>query len=462
MSTPTPDVTPGPTDRDSSQSSRRGVSTRAALAGPGWPAYVAVLVTAAALVVAGQAGLPAKQQTDSVGAPVQVDRTLVCPGGLPGARAESGTAVAGQRRSGRTSAKALQEDPTSPTRIVTPADKATGAFATQVARTGKWLASTPCPEPRSEWWFVGAGASETHGSRVLIANPREGDAIVDVEVLGPKGPVEGPGLRGLSVPGGSTQVLDLAEVAPATGDLAVHVTTSRGLVSVATTDSYAADVVGDPVREWVAPHPAASRTGVLTGLPARPARATLQVANPGEVEALVELKVIGSQGTFSPQKDATLRVPPGAVVEQPVTELFDGKPLALSIVSEQPVVATVRSELGGDEAYAGNAGPVAAGSALGVPADVKAELRLSSTGAAGTATVAAYDARGKQLASRDVEVAAATTVGLALPAGTRHVVLVATSRDLVGGLVLEAGTGLGSAVFEEAVKAARTPAVRPG
>ncbi len=433
--------------------------------GRSWPALLAVLVTAGALVLAGQAGLPARV-APGAGAPQQVGRTLVCPGGLPGATVESGRSALDAARGGRVTVDELPAPGDEASEVVVPPEEADGVFASQVARSARWLALATCPEARADWWFVGVGGSESHSSTLQIANPRDGDAVIDVEVYGPKGLVETPGLRGLFVPAGTTRTLALDEVAPAVGDLAVHVTTARGLVAVVAADTYAPDLVATPVREWVAPQPAAARSLLLTGLPDKPARATLLVANPGEVEALVQLEVVGSEGTFTPQDNDTVRVPPGAVLAVPVTTVFDGRPLALRITSPRPVSATVRSTVAGDETYAGAAGPVADGSALGVPDGVRAELRVSATaatGAAGVVQVLSFDRAGKRLATERVSVKSATTGGYALPEDTRHVVLRSAAAGLVAGLVVTStgkGKGVGSAVFEAAARAARTPEVR--
>ncbi|MEO5653161.1 MAG: DUF5719 family protein [Marmoricola sp.] len=428
-----------------------------------WPALLAVLVTAAALVLAGRAGVPAKV-APGVGAPQQVGRTLVCPGGLPGSTVQSGGSALDAGRGGRVEVAPLDPSGKTASEVVVPPAEAEGVFANQVARSGRWLALATCPEARAEWWFVGVGGSQAHSTTLLIANPRDGDAVIDVDVYGPKGLVETPGLRGLFVPAGTTKTFDLAEVAPAVGDLAVHVTTARGLVAVVAADSYARDLVGTPVREWVAPQPPAARSLLLTGLPRKPSQAILLVANAGEVEALAKIEVLGAEGTFDPPRDDTVRVPPGSVLAVPVTAIFDGQPLALRISSAQRIVATVRSIVAGDEAYAGAAGAVADGSALGVPEGVEAELRVSATGAAGVVEVLSFDRTGKRLETKRVSVKQAATAGYSLPGGTRHIVLRSATQGLVAGVVVTVDRGsekgVGSAVFDAAARTARTPEVR--
>jgi hypothetical protein len=121
----------------------------------------------------------------------------------------------------------------------------------------------------------------------------------------------------------------------------------------------------------------------------------------------------------------------------------------------------VRSVVSGDESYAGAGGQPADGAALGVPASVSAEVRVSSLGAAGTVGVTSYDGKGRRLAQQHLDVTAAATAGLALPQGTRSVVLSDPSQGLVAGLVVTGSGGVGSAVFETPVQVARTPEVRP-
>ena len=431
--------------------------------GPGaWPALALVAVTVVALVLAGLAEQPGPAPVGSAGAPTRVDRSLVCPGGLPSARAEwgaTGVGVAAQGTRRRTAP--LPEDAGEAREVVTGASRSTGAFATQVARTEDWLATTPCPEPRQEWWFVGLGGGQTHRSEVLVANPRDGDAVIDVEVFGPRGAVEAPALDGMFVPAGTTKALDLRELAPSSGDLAVRVTTSRGLVSAVAADSLVMDVIGDRVREWVAPQGAAARRSLLTGLPADPDEATALVANPGDVEALVEIKAVGSRGTFTPRGTEPLRVSPGEVRPLTLGAVFDGRPVAVSLESTAPVVATVRSVVDGDVSYA--AAPVrsADGAALGIPARTRAEVRASSPGASGRVRVTPYTSNGRPLPVRTVRIDTDSTARLRLPARARSATVHTSSPRIVAGLVLIADEGIGSAVFEAAREAARTPEVRP-
>ena len=131
---------------------------------------------------------------------------------------------------------------TKPLAVDAPRSRAADAYAGRYSRQGGSLAVSSCPEPANEFWFVGAGASVRHDTTLLVDNPRPGSAIVDITVYGPQGRVKAPGLRGITVAGHSSRTFDLTRVAPANGEVAAHVTTSRGLVSVSASELIVARV----------------------------------------------------------------------------------------------------------------------------------------------------------------------------------------------------------------------------
>jgi hypothetical protein len=86
---------------------------------------------------------------------------------------------------------------------------------------------------------------------LTLSNPRANQAVLDIDVYGTGGPVDSPGLHGITVPAGGAKVVDLAKVAPAVGELAVNVVASRGLVAISAADRFAPGVVGKAVQEWL-------------------------------------------------------------------------------------------------------------------------------------------------------------------------------------------------------------------
>jgi len=437
--------------------SRHGRRTRPAASSGRRSAVLGLVVltlTAAALAVAGTA-------PRGIGTPVQTfqrveldQRTFTCAGGLPGATALNGTLGAG--------VGAPLPIGADPQEFAVDRADAVGAFAGQVARTADWFAWLPCPEARARWWFVGAGAAAvTHDTVLTITNPRVGQAVLDIDVLGPNGPVSSPGLHGLTVGPHSTTVLDLAKVAPTVGELGVSVVAARGLVAVSAADRFAPGVVGKAVQEWLPGQPVPSRSVIMAGFPPRPDSATLVVANPGQVEAVVSVEAVGATGTFAPQQDATLTVPPGSTATASIRSVFDGGALAIRVTSPQPVATTVRTVTGGDVAFATGVRPISGSTAFAVPGGA-VRLVLSSVGPASSMTVTAFGAKGQQVLDRTVAVPEAASVATSLPAATRYVRLTATSPDAVVGFSLTAPDGVVTAAVNPALGSVLRPVVKPG
>jgi hypothetical protein len=413
-----------------------------------------VALTAAVLVLAGTTphgiGTPAHNYTR-----VELEqRTFSCGGGIDGA-----TAVHGDTGRGLADPATIGGEPR---QFDVDDSAALESFAAQESRTKDWLAWAPCPEPRPRWWFVGAGAAAvTHDTVMTLSNPRTGQADVDIDVYGPKGPVTTPGLHGITIPAGGSKVVDLAKVAPAVGDLAVNVVATRGLVAVSAADRFAPGVIGKAVQEWLPGQPPPARVQTLAGLPAKPERAAVVIANPRQVAAIVSVQVIGATGTFTPKDNATVTVPPGSVATLPVQSVFDGGPVALRVTSPQPVTATVRTVSGGDVAFATGVGPIEGTTAVAVPQG-SGQLVLSSIGGAGSVRVSAFDRSGKQLLDGAVSVPKSASTATPLPGGTAYLRLVASTADAVAGFSVSDAAGVATAGVVPSIRSVLMPVVRPG
>ena len=423
---------------------------------PGRTAALGVMVVALTAAVLTLAGTTPR----GIGAPVhtfdrvQLDqRTFACGGGIPGATASHGNVDDGLAAPvGIGDAAQVFDDDKS---------VAIGAFAGQESRAKDWLAWLPCPEPRARWWFVAAGAATvSHDTVLTITNPRAGQAVLDIDVYGSEGPVEGPGLHGITIAAGATQVIDLAKSAPAVGDLAVNVVAKRGLVSVSAADRFAPGFVGKAVQEWLPGQSLPATSVTMTGLPVKPDRAALVVANPRQVEAVVTVELIGATGTFAPTENQTLTVPPDSVASVSIESAFNGEPLAVRVSSEQPVTAAVRTVTGGDVAFATGVRPVRGTTAFAVPSGT-ADLVLSSVGPKSSVTVTAFGPSGKQLSDGAVTVPKASSVASRLPDGTRYVRLVATGPDAVAGFTVSDPAGVATGGVLPAIRSVLLPVVRP-
>jgi hypothetical protein len=423
------------------------------------PAVIGVMLvglTFALLTLAGTTPLGIGRPVDDPPRVKLDERIFSCTGGIG---RNQDTVLSGDLTSGLAKPRVVRSEPV---RIVADRDVARGAFAGQQARRGGTLAWVPCPEPHAEWWFVGGGSAEiTHDTVLTITNPRPGAAVVDVDVYGDNGLVTAPGLHGITVGGRSTQVLDLGRSAPTSGNLAVSVIASRGLVAVTAADRFAPGLIGKAVQEWLPPQPAPGKTLVLAGMPSKPGLAALALVNPGTTEAVAKVEVIGSRGTFAPEGLEPVTVPPQSVVDVPITDVLDGSPMAIRISTDGQVTGTIRTTKSGDTAFATGVQPLRESTSFGLPQGT-GRLVLSSLGQAGSVQVIGYDARGRQALSRTVSVAAGASVGVKLTAQVRYLQLTADRPTVVGGFAMTFKKGVAAAGIAPAVRSTRLPAIRPG
>ena len=328
------------------------------------------------------------------------------------------------------------------------------------------LAVTTCPAPRSQWWFTGAGAGLDHSSSLLLANVDPGPAVLDITVLGPEGPVETVATHGITLAPHSVRRVDLADIAPQTDDLALEVRTSQGRVVASVTDSFALTGTARPSQEWLAGTDLPSRTLRLAGLPARRASSTLLVANPSDLEAVVDVRIAGRSGTFTPTGLDTVTVAPGAIATVDLAGVLPRKePVALRLHSRVPVVASVRVTDGGDHAYATPVSPLVGPAAAPVVADADATVQLTAGSVASRVTVTAYDAKGARVAGTTVTVDATATAVWSPAKGAAYVVVTpstVTGNGTVHGAVGYAGDGLATVPLTALPIRVERPDVRPG
>lgn len=319
---------------------------------------------------------------------------------------------------------------------------AAGLFGYRVDRTPATTALARCVAPRGSWWFAGAGAGLDHGSDLVLTNVDPGPAVVDVRVYGPDGPVDAVGTRGIPIAPGETRTIAMTDVAPQTEELLVEVAADRGRVSAALVDRYAAEAGDDPGLEWLPGTDRPSRLVRLAGAPARARTRTLLVGNPSDRQALVQVRLAGAGGTFSPQGLAEVSVAPGSVASVDLTGVLPtGEPVAVVVAARVPVVATLRSVGPRDTAYAGAVDALTAPAAVPVLPGAGASVQLTAGGRAAVARVIGYTREGEQTGSDRLQVDATATASWQPEPDTAYVVVERVSGALFGA-VAYAGTGV--------------------
>lgn len=226
---------------------------------------------------------------------------------------------------------------------------APGFIANQWSRkprgAGRGMGSTACAPAGSDFWFVGGGAIAGRQTRVVLVNPDDNSAVVDITVLGPDGVIDAPAGRGLVVKANSRSVVRLDVLVPGVKATAFHVVARSGRVGAAVDDEQMSglNAVG---TDWIpiAAPPATTVyvPGILPGAGAR----VLSVAAPGDDDAVVAIEVITKDGVFAPADRDSLRVPAGTVQSMDLSEAIGGLHATVKLTSDVPIVAGARQFFG--------------------------------------------------------------------------------------------------------------------
>lgn len=217
---------------------------------------------------------------------------------------------------------------------------------------GRGMASTACAPAASEFWFVGGGSVAGRKTRVLLVNPDDTAAVVDVIVHGPDGILDAPAGRGLVIPPLDRITVQLDVLAPGIAATAFHVLARTGRIGASVNDEQRSGLksIGtDWIPQSTAPSTKVYVPGVINGLGSR----VLSIVSTSENDANVTVRIISPDGTFEPAERNAFTVTAGAVVTSDMTTALpqtpDGSlPATLELTSDQPIVAGMRQFFGGN------------------------------------------------------------------------------------------------------------------
>jgi hypothetical protein len=220
---------------------------------------------------------------------------------------------------------------------------AAGLELEQVTRgeggSSRGLAGLRCEAPKTDAWFVG-GATQVGDSLTLVmANPDDTQALVDVVVWTSDGPADVRPGRGITIPGRKRAAFPLDQIAPDKEWLAVHVIVQRGRVAAAVRHARLDGRTPKGV-EWVPQAQPPATTVVVPGLPQGPGRRILSITNPGLDPTIVSVQLTTPDGQFVPTGMDALEVPAGTTLATELAPLTDKAPATVKVVSDGgPVVA---------------------------------------------------------------------------------------------------------------------------
>jgi len=313
------------------------------------------------------------------------------------------------------------------------------ATATSGANSG--MASTPCQLPGSDFWFVGASTAADRRDTLTLTNLDSINAAVNVTIYSNKGQLDVPSARGLVIPARSTYELFLGQVARSQKDLALHIVSTGGRVAPALRD-YATKADKTPAGvDWIGPAATPSTKIFVPATAPGDGERTLVMANPTDLQATISVTVHGPNGPFKPAGLETVRLPAGSVSSIKLAKVLNGDASGISLVSDQPVTASLRiaDKSGSDFAVVSAAEALTGPAYLVLPAHQQpAVLQVMAPGKASSLKLDLRNAAGKSLQSRAVDVVAGSTTSIALKAQTEPTYLTVeqTRGSVIAGVTM--------------------------
>lgn len=309
-----------------------------------------------------------------------------------------------------------------------------GAVQSTLARGGdlRGLTASACGGPAGESWLVGGGTRPGERLRLLLSNPADAPAVVDISVFGPDGRLDAPAGEGVAVPARGQVPLFIDALAPNLDRVVVHVVARTGRVRATLHDSMLRGLFPGGADDVVA-SAAPARTQVIPGIsvlgsyakgvenPRLSGATSVRVAVPGSEEAVVRIGLVNSAGATQLPAAAVQNVKGGSVVDIPVARVPAGTYSAV-VRSDVPVVAGARvgrkggagRTLAAEFGWAGAGTPMTGTGVVPLPAGARSTLSLVPLGAGGSVQLTPIHADGRPDRTLTVSVSAGAASAIQL------------------------------------------------
>jgi len=313
------------------------------------------------------------------------------------------------------------------------------------------LLGAPCIRARSEFWLLGGSAAVGREALLVLTNPSQVDATVDLEIYTENGISHSAGLTGISVPAGKTEFLPLAAFVFRADSLAVHVLSHGGSVT-AFIQQKAIRGLSASGADYISPTLASATESVLPGILIRGSadsskfrkkddkysdvQQLLRVFVPGDKDAQIVFQVLGAdEKTFGTVLSVT--APAGKVSDFRIKGLADGDYVGFlkSDVNVFSSVRLVRSKASAgrftDFAWINPAEGFLTSRVIAIPKAGISKLSLVNTSDTPTKVALKF---GSQVIKRNV--AAGAEIVLRAPAG-QSVVITPSDKPIYANLVVD-------------------------
>lgn len=222
-------------------------------------------------------------------------------------------------------------------------------FAAATTGPDAGLSAAPCLAPGTQHWFTGVGVGEADRTELILSNPDDAQAEVDLRYFGRNGRVAVAGSPAVLIEAHTSRTVSLASLASDEGPMSVQIQASSGRVTAAARRSRTDELKPAGV-DWQVPAVNPSTTIVIPGVPGGAGGRELVVVNPGAQRASVQVQVLGLQGGYEPSGAATLEVPAESTASVDLAPGLAGESGAVKLSSDLPVTGSVVSTSERDEA----------------------------------------------------------------------------------------------------------------
>jgi len=291
-----------------------------------------------------------------------------------------------------------------------------GAQSQQLTtETAAGFLAASCAEPVAEAWLAGGSTELGRSTLLLLANPGEVTATVDVRVHSETGAVDAPAGLGLVVQPGAQRVVSIAGLAPGAASPVVHVTSTGGTVA-ATLEQTAIDVLTPTGADLIGTTAPPAKRQTITGVvvpqsggiavdedhPEGDAHPSLRLLAPGDDPVEAAVSVVPESGGEGAVFDVVLQ--PGQVSDIPLGALAAGE-YTVRLDADGEFVAAARTatvksgeELPSDFAWFPASLPLLPETLISVPRGPGAKLHFANLGDADVEATVTTDG-GEQLVS---------------------------------------------------------------
>ena len=204
---------------------------------------------------------------------------------------------------------------------------------------GRGLLDTACRPTATDSWFVGADGRIGFSDWLYLVNPSDTIANVALSFWSGRGPLSPPNTSGIPLPAHTTMLRKISDFAPDVAALALRVHANSGAVAAAVVDLQS---TGTTPRgsDWIPVTSPPARSAVVTGFFAHATLDVVDIANPGDRDATVSLRVLTPSKNFVPAGHQTVVVPAGHTVTVDVSGAVAGEAAAVALTSDDPVAAS--------------------------------------------------------------------------------------------------------------------------